>query len=528
MIFKKPYAFLIKNFRLIHLVLTGLIIFLLTKSYTIYSYFSRYVGNVYTTLSDSRPSNYITIFMYLVIIIVIVFSLSMYLLMRKKEKPKTLYVALSVYYIFFLVATTLYFILFKSLDTSASLSIRDAMIFRDVTLIFSLPQIVFIVLSLIRGVGFDIKKFNFSKDLKELDINEEDNEEFEFVFGVDSYKYLRFLRRRGREFKYYVLENKFMFSILSGLAASILVIFIILNFTVYNRTYNKNQKFTANNLTIQVNNSYLTNLNYTGKEVEKGKYFLIVNMTFTNKSGSSTVLDLTNYELETASGKVYPTLTRNNYFIDLGAGYSKEKILTDTTSTYILVYELDKKDLKKKYTLNIIDAVEYNAGTMNTKQKKISLKPLTYYSIETVGTYALGEQANMYDSILNDSSLIVNSYEFMNKFTYKYEACIRYNCNTVTDVITADATKDKTLMVLKGNLKLDDDSTFANNAKTAMSFFDAFVLVNYGDVTSTVTNATPKSLTEQYILQVDSEAAKASKLNLFIIVRDKKYVINIK
>ena len=90
MILKKPYAFLIKNFRLIHLILTGLIGYLLFRTFNLYNFFSRYVENVYATLGDALPSNYITVFMFLVSIIIIVFSLAMFLLMQKKDKPKNL------------------------------------------------------------------------------------------------------------------------------------------------------------------------------------------------------------------------------------------------------------------------------------------------------------------------------------------------------------------------------------------------------------------------------------------------------
>lgn len=527
MILKKPYAFLIKNFRLIHLILTVLIGYLIFRTYNLYSFFSRYVGNVYATLSDATPSNYITVFMFLVSVIIIVFSLAMFMLMKKKEKPKNLYISLSIYYILYFIGLILYFVLFKSMET-AQLSIRNAMIIRDATFLIILPQIALLVISMIRAVGFDIKKFNFSKDLKELDINEEDNEEFEFVFGVDSYKYFRYLRRRIREFKYYILENKFMFTILIGLSCSILLILTILNFTVYNRTYNKNQKVQANNLTLQVNNSYLTNIDYKGSEITDDKYFLVANITFTNNSGQSTVLEMQNYELLTKSGKVYPSLSRSSHFIDFGKGYSKEKIQKGKSATYILIYEIDKKDVANKYTLKVIDEVEYKAGTINSKHKNIALKPTKYITIDTIGGYELGQTINMFDSILNNTSLTINNYEFRNKFTYKYEACVNANCFEKTDVVTADVAKSKTLLVLNGNLTLDKTSTFAQNTLTSISFFDAFVQVRFDDKIAPVINATPKSLKEQFVLQVDENISKAKTIELIITVRNKKYILKIK
>lgn len=527
MILKKPYAFLIKNFRIIHLVLTVLIGYLIFRTYNLYSFFNRYVDNVYATLSDAIPSNYITVFMFLIAIIIIAFSLAMFMLMKKKDKPKNLYIGLSTYYILYFIGMILYFVLFKSMETQ-QLTIRNAMVIRDLTLLIVLPQIALLVFSAIRGFGFDIKKFNFSKDLKELDIHEEDNEEFEFVLGVDSYKYFRFLRRRVREFKYYILENKFMFTVLTSLACGVFLILTILNFTVYNRVYGKNQRVNANDLTLQVNNSYITNTDYNGNEIAEGKYFLIVNITFKNESGKSTVLELKNYELLTKSGKVYPTPSRSIHFIDFGPGYSKEKILNGKTATYILVYELDKKDVEKKYTLRIIDSIEYKAGTMNSKHKNISLKPTKYSEIEDAGQFKLQDTVEMYDSILNNSALTIDSFEFRNKVTYKYEACIRTNCTDKTDVVTAEVAKAKTLLVLYGNLKIDKTSPFSKNSKTSMSFFDAFAQIKFDNKIAPVTDMTPASMTDSYVLSVDEHVAKAKSVELIMTVRNKMYTIKIK
>lgn len=527
MILKKPYAFLIKNFRIIHLVLTFLIGFLLTKSFSIYSFLSRYVNNIYSTLGDASPSNYITTFMFVTCVLIVASALSMYLLMRKKEKPIILYVALSIYYLIFLVLLIVYYAVLKNTE-GISMSIRDAMVYRDIMLIAILPQFVFAVVSFIRGVGFDIKKFNFSKDLKELDISDEDSEEFEFVLGVDSYKYKRFINRRIREFKYYVLENKFMFTILSGLTVVVFLIVTALNIGVYHRVYGKSQRVNVNNLSVQVNNSYLTNMSYTGEKIVDGKYFLVINTTFTNKSGNSTVLNLSSYELKTKHGNVTPTLSRNNYFADLGAGYQKEKIEPNTTVTYILVYELDEKDKANKYTLHIIDSVNYKVGTINTKYKDIAIKPRVYDKIDKVGTYYSGDNITMYDSLLNNSSLQVNSYSFTSKYTYKYEACIRTSCSNKTDVVVADAAKNKVLLVLNGKLVVDKTSTFATNLKTSLSFFDAFVKIRYDNKIANVTNKTLASLTESYVLEVDSAAKNAKNVDLVITIRNKEYTLKLK
>ena len=526
-ILKKPYAFLIKHFRLIHVILTVMIGYMLIRSFKIYSFFSRYVKNVYSTLGDAIPSNYITGFMLLIVILVITFSLLMYLLMNNKKKPKILYMTLSIYYIIFFAGLIGYFLLFKNMD-SYSITIKNAMVLRDLTLIIIIPQCIFLLLSFIRAVGFDIRKFNFSSDIKELDLSENDNEEFEFVLGVDSYKYLRFLRRRLREFKYYILENKFMFILLTTLAVITVSVIIILNFTVYNRTYKVNQRIQANNLLINVNNAYLTNLDYAGKIIEDDKYFLIANVTFTNNSGLSTVLDLTSYELKTNDDTIYPTITRNNYFIDLGAGYSKDRIENGKVESYILVYELGKDQVQDEYTLRIIDEIEYSAGTFNSKTKNISLKPNKYMVTKEIGTYALKDKVDLYETVLNNSQMIINSYNISNKYSYQFEACIRGNCQNKTEAVVADTGKDKTLLVLSGEVTLDQNSFFAQNKKSLLSFFDAFAKVRYDGTTGSVRDVTPASLVDKYLLEVDSKISKAKQIDLIVSIRGKSYIVNLK
>ena len=526
-ILKKPYAFLIKHFRLIHVILTAMITYMLVRTFKIYSFFSRYVDNVYSTLGDAVPSHYITGFMIVIVILIVTFALLIYLLMNNKKKPKALYVILSIYYLILFAGLIGYFMLFKNMD-SYSITIKNAMVLRDLTLIVMIPQFIFIILSFIRAVGFDIKKFNFSSDLKELDISEKDNEEFEFVFGVDSYKYWRFLRRRLRELKYYIMENKFMFILLSGLAITSICVIVILNFTVYNRTYKVNQRIRANNLIINVNNTYLTNLDYTGNIIEKNKYFLVANITFINNSGLSTVLDLSSYELKTKDDTIYPTITRNPHFIDLGAGYSKDRIENGKEESYILVYELNKNQVQDEYIFKIIDEIEYSAGTINSKVKTIKIKPNKYISKQEIGTYKLKDRVTLYETVLNSSSLAINSYSISTKYSYQFDACIRGNCQSKTEAVVADTAKDKTLLILGGEVNLDQNSFFAKNKKSSLSFFEAFAKVKYDGNISSINDLTPTSLVDKYLLEVDNKVSKAKTVDLIISVRGKTYTVNLK
>ena len=526
MILKKPYAFLIKQFRLIHLILTFLIGFLAFKTYNLYNYFIRYINNIYAALGNTLTNTYITIFMYLIVIIIVAFSLAMFMLMKQKKKPKTLYVALSIYYIIYFIFLIILFLIFKSMEQNP-LSIKKAMILRDINLLMLIPQLLFFIISLIRGLGFDIKKFNFSKDVKALDLNEKDSEEFEFVLGIDSYKYFRFIRKKIREFKYYYLENKFLFTVLIGLLSSILAIILILNFTVYNKTYKISQKLFVSNLNLKINSAILTNKDYKNKIIEQDKYFLIVNISFENKSGSSTVLDLTNYKIKIGNEAIYPTLTRNNYFIDLGQGYDKERLENNSTNTYILVYELNKKQYRKTYNMYIIDTIDYKSGTINTKSKHVLLKPYITGDDKITGEYNIKDKVTLYDSILYNSDFELESYEFKDTFSYKYQACVRNNCQEVNDIINPSVEDNKVLIILNSKLNLDKTSPFMTNEQTKNTFYDTFTYLKYDNKVSPVKDLTPPSIIDKTILEVDKNATKSNNIDFIIKVRDKKYIINL-
>ena len=50
---------------------------------------------------------------------------------------------------------------------------------------------------IIRGLGFDIKKFNFNKDVQELNLSQEDMEEVEVNVGIDTTNILRGVRKQN-------------------------------------------------------------------------------------------------------------------------------------------------------------------------------------------------------------------------------------------------------------------------------------------------------------------------------------------
>ena len=67
---------------------------------------------------------------------------------------------------------------------------RTVRLIRDFISISFIIQFYSAVILIIRAVGFDIKKFDFNNDLKEMEINESDREEFEVQINFDKNKTL--------------------------------------------------------------------------------------------------------------------------------------------------------------------------------------------------------------------------------------------------------------------------------------------------------------------------------------------------
>ena len=107
MILRKPYAFLIKHFRMIHLIMVVCILYVLLKTVNVFNFLGTYISNgqVISTYEDLSSVYVNTMFVVVVAFLIIVSSIILYL-MRHKKKPFFFYVFMIVIYsslLFFLV-----------------------------------------------------------------------------------------------------------------------------------------------------------------------------------------------------------------------------------------------------------------------------------------------------------------------------------------------------------------------------------------------------------------------------------------
>ena len=182
MILRKPYAFLIKNFKKINIILLILTVFIYIRNMSAYGFVRDYVNTaVYNELIDS-VGNYINALSIIPLFLTMISSAILVYLLRYKNKPYFSYVFILVanlYTLIVFIYTNHYF----TYNTGV-FDVAAARIVRDLLFISTLPYYVMMVVLTVRSIGLDLKKFGFNEDKEIAEINEEDREEVEVEFNI--------------------------------------------------------------------------------------------------------------------------------------------------------------------------------------------------------------------------------------------------------------------------------------------------------------------------------------------------------
>ncbi len=537
MVLKKPYAFIIKHFRAIHLLLLIPMFYILLKTGNIVGFFRDYCANGFIIRSSevlsSLTSNYINIFMYIALIVVLGVYSTLSIVLQLKEKPTKFYNISVLYYILLLALLTASFATFNMIEND-TMQNTIALIIRDISIIVYYSEFIFIALTFIRGIGFNIKQFNFKNDLADLQISEEDSEEFEFLVGKDSYVVKRNIRRFFRELKYYYKENKFIFTIIFIVIFLILANIIYTNRAVYQKVYKENESLSFGNLNLTVLDSYITNLDLNGKTINKDKTYLVLKIKIHNRYREDQSFNFQNVQFVTKNTSISPNLNLGIYFQDLGNPYTGANIKGNTDYSYILVYELNKDLLNKKYKIEAFSGFNNSKKNSGLITKKINVKPSTINNNISETNINAGTIANLGKTNLNNSSIAITKYELTNNFSYTYSYCLKSDCYNLTGGVNLSTSElDRlTFMVLDYNLVLDEKSNYMYSNKDYKTFFEDFgeikYVLNNKTYTSDIVVSNPANYSDRLILKINRNISNASEIYVVITIRNVRYNIKLK
>ena len=529
MILKKQYGILIKYFRAIHLFLYGLMILLAIKSRTVLNFFVDYVKNNYTTTIMKNMSRvYISIFIYVLIFLILALLICIYVLLAHKKKPTKVYLITIIYYVLFLIMIFIAGHLMNSLNNGLW-STSSARIYRDISLMVYYSQFVILIIMGIRALGFDGNKFNFKKDLEELQLEEGDTDFVEVNLNIDTSKAKRTSRRFVREFGYYYKENKYMFIGIFILIVIFIFYFIFRDYDKLKFNYKQYEIFNYDGLQYKVEDCILTDLDTKGEVIDDRYNFIVVKFSVQNNSDRDKIIKYKDFKLYIGDDYYYPVISFGARFGDYGKPYQENVITKNKKYVFQVPYKVKKSVNLDDINIVIYNGLSYKKKNFAAKTINISLNPVYVGGMRFINEVNLEDPLSFSDSYIGDSSIVVHDFYLGDKYYYDYELCSDDECKNYKDFIIIDYSLEssKTLLVLDCDIVEDKD-----RMNSSIDLFDSFVTIDYrveGKMsTSEVKNITPKNFNGHIVLLIDREVLNSDEIELIFTIRNKKYGVYLK
>lgn len=519
MILKKPYAFFLKHFKLIHLIVTLFTCYIAYKTVGIFSFFNEYLKVPTYTIDKGVSISLFNAFLYISIIIVLLISILIMFLMRYKHKPILFYAINIISMVFTLVLVIYTYYSVISLETSF-IDVRTLRLIRDFLLIIFIIQTITIIFLSLRSLGLNTSKFKFD----EIDINDEDKEEFVMNVEIDSDKFKREFKKNIRNIKYTYKENKTIIKLFILIIIGIISFFIYRSMTTYNKTYKNGEVSTSTEFNLGIIDAYYTNIDYQTNKLTNNNLILL-KIKIKSRYTNSDKLEISRMKLVIGSSSYYPTSSYNDKFIDIGDTYNNEKIAKDDFKEYLIVYEvgsnLDIKKVKLKY---------YDT---NDKNITVSLKTKEVDKLEKIEIHNIGEEIDFKDSLLKDTKLKITEYSLESQYKLNYIFCVSTNsCYDSYEYImpNLNTNQNKILMKVTGDLSINSNLSSKINNDLG-DFITQFGEIKYkiNDEEQTMklklSQVKPKKSKNgnDYYIEVLEEIQYAKELKLSFIIRGHIY-----
>ena len=529
MIIRKPFAFIVQKFKLLHFITLIPMMYLIYKYYNLSQFFNRFVANGYVTNINNAVDIYYSFVMIIACVLILVFGVLLTALFKKKNKYYMPYLVFTIFYFVVLVYS-----LFSNgllIDASnADLASSTSLIIKSLTSVLFYGQVIFVFAILLLAFGFDIRSGDFLDIKEEISLDEEDSEEVEISFVNEDYKYKRFINRYIREIKYYIIENKNVFKVFGGIIGIILAFFIGKYIISLTRVVKIDQSFNYSKMSLTFNNALLSKLDYTGNVIREGKIYLAVKLSAKNTSNDLLSISTSDFCLEISSGNcIYPILDKSGKFIDLALPYYGEKLGQGKAYEYVLVYELDEGQARGKYKIKILDSLTYKENEVLAKYREINITPSYSVNVIDVKNYNLGDEIDLSKSNLLNTKIKVNDFTISNTFRYNYDYCYKGECSKSMNNVSISS--NSLFLVLDSEYKIDEKATYFKNNRPKTNFFSDFGILKYSidgkDYYAALTDKTPSEVSDKVVLETTNSIKRADDIKLLLTIRDKRYTLNL-
>lgn len=520
MIFRKPYAFLIKNFRKIHIFLLVLALFVFYKQNQISSFVKEYISlGSYSYALESIGSK-IDFWLYFALVLILVSSILLMWLLLYKKKPWKAYLIVLFEYILMFVS----FVMVKNFFESYSVTTTVSGVYaaRDLLRIAGILQYIVFLFLIIRIMGVDLNKFSFNTDKEFLELNSSDKEEFEISIDVDRHSLIRTFNKLKRNIFYFYIEHKYVCNIILVALVLLVLGYSYYNFGIVHKSYKENDTLNTGIYNITIKNSYITNKDLGGNKIENGSKFVILDVVMRNNTNKPVEPNFNRFHLINADRDFTYTIYYNNYFEDLGKPINaKMSINGQKEKHFYMVFNVDEELKDNKFILYYQEL----GGKGDSYLRKIKLKIKNISDIVSDKKFGFGDTINF--KYINNMSkeLSVNSASFVPTSFYKRHICSIDGC-FIQDVSLTAPTGYQLLRVdfsssdFEGVDFVDFSRKYGRIKYESSDGKDA-----YYDMIDAVGL---KYEGKEAFFKVKDEIVNSNKISLVYVLRNKRYTITIK
>ena len=520
MIFRKPYAFLIKNFKKIHfllLILWGYIYYRMyilknfINDFTTFGIYNRNVEGIATKVNFS---------LYLAIIMVIIICVAMLILLVYKKKPWKIYIAPIVIYIitiYGLISVSNYFNSYTIIS-----AVSDVFLSRDILKIARILQYPVLFIIIMRLTGMDIKKFGFNSDEEFLELSNKDREEFEVNIDIDKESFVRVYKRLKRNIGYVYQEHKFIINLSIVILVAFFLGYSYYFFGIKHKNYKQGEVYSVGIYDIKIKNVYITEKDTIGNTIEEENKFVIAVIDMTNKSEKKVTPNFKRFQLMNKTINRTNTIYYDDSFKDIGKGVSSDNSLNSKqTKEFVLIYKVPKDLKNDKFVLCY---QEYN-GKNDTYLRKIKLKYEDINKIKEKKNYNIGEELEF--KLLNGESNIVTFESAVIKDRIKYNRylCSGYGCG-INEIEKTAQNGEKIIKIAFSSSDYE--------GKEFIDFTMRYGIIKYVDNENKEHTESIKSSVEtdyegkEIYINISKEVAESKEIYIDYKVRNNEYIVKVK
>lgn len=476
MIFKKPWLFLIKYFKLIHFVMLLLMTYIILKTNNIYQFFSDYTETLKFGYIFNQSNEYISQWFVFIIFIVLLLVSFIIMLFKSKKKPWFLYLMILLNYFTLMVLLLLGYNLFESMEMIIP-DIRYVKLLRDLFFASLGLQYIIVMFTLTRALGFDLKKFNFTQDISELKITDQDNEEFEVSLKLDIEYFKQKWNRIKRETKAIIIEQKYIMVLLLFIIAIWLGMSFYIKSNITNPIYGINDQVRINSLELNINHIDITDKDMMGRKLFDDKHLIVVSFSLKNSSDVQNGLNADKMSLLLNDTEYRVDQDYYQYLNDYGVGYKNQYINNSLGKNFYVVFKTNKIN-KKTPVYFRYDKVISNKGDSLYYQIKLDVKPLD--KERDTERLKLKDELKIKNAGLVNTKLVIESYQINNQFEDEYNICLQNGeCIDEKEVIVA---KNDQYKILKLKTKIQYGSLVNQELFSyPKDLFKHFATIHYVD-----------------------------------------------